>query len=482
MSNPKKKVVIIGGGITGLSTAYFLQEKSRALNIPLEITLIEAEPRLGGKIVTEQVDGFVIEGGPDSFITQKPWGLALCRKLGISDRLIQTNPVDKAVYILSRGKLVPIPAGFNLMVPSRVTPFLLSPLVSPIGKARMGLDLLIPRKDSVQDESIASFVRRRLGEEALEQFAEPILAGIYAGDAEKLSILATFPQFAQLERENGSLVWGMWMRRWDAVKQPARKSEWSLFVSPREGLSSLVEAIRSRLDGVVFFSGRRVIAVSPKEDFYEVALQGQTDRADAVVVTTNTGTAAGWAEGWDPTLAKRLREIQYVSTATVSLGFEKKEVAHPLRGFGFVVPRREGRRIMASTWSSTKFPGRAPADHVLIRTFLGGAHQEGLVEQDDAALISIVRQELQSILGIRAAPVVAKVFRWVKANPQYHVGHLDRVTEIEKQTAQHRGLFLAGAAYRGVGIPDCIHQGMEVAEKIVHLFSPAPPVVLPSSH
>jgi oxygen-dependent protoporphyrinogen oxidase len=335
----------------------------------------------------------------------------------------------------------------------------------------MGLDLLIPRKDSPEDESIASFVRRRLGEEALQQFAEPILAGIYAGDAEKLSILATFPQFAQLERAHGSLVWGMWMRRWDAARQPPKKSEWSLFVSLKDGLSGLIEAIRSRLDGATLLPGRRVTAVSLKERGYEVALDGERHPADAVVITTNTGTAAGWVEGWDPSLAKRLREIQYVSTATVSLGYEKKKVSHPLRGFGFVVPRREGRKIMASTWSSTKFSGRAPEGHLLIRTFLGGAHQEALVEQDDAALIAIARQELQSILGIAAEPVVAKVFRWIKANPQYHVGHLNRIAEIEKQAAQHPGLFLAGAAYRGVGIPDCIHQGMETAEKIVQADS-----------
>ncbi len=475
MEAAKKKVVIIGGGITGLSTAYFLQEKIRAGGLPIDCTLIEAESRFGGKMITERADDFIIEGGPDSFITQKPWGLELCRKLGITDRLIQTHPTDKAVYILSRGKLVPLPEGFNLMVPSRVTPFLLTPLVSPLGKARMGLDLLIPRKDSEEDESIASFVRRRLGEEALAQFAEPILAGIYAGDAEKLSMKATFPQFAQLERTHGSLVWGMWMRRRSTAKQPPKKSDWSLFVSLREGLSSLVEAVRNRLDGTTLLSGRRVTGISLREGGYEVALPGESHRADAVVITTQTGTAAGWIEEWDPSLAKQLREIQYVSTATVSLGFEKKEVPHPLRGFGFVIPRREGRKIMASTWSSTKFPGRAPEGHVLIRTFLGGAHQEALVEQDDAALISIARQELQSILGIRAEPVVAKVFRWIKANPQYHVGHLDRIAEIEKRAAQHPGLFLTGAAYRGVGIPDCIHQGMETAEKIVHLFSPGAP-------
>jgi protoporphyrinogen/coproporphyrinogen III oxidase len=250
-----------------------------------------------------------------------------------------------------------------------------------------------------------------------------------------------------------------------------KTSEWSLFVSLREGLSGLVEAIRTRLDGVTLLPGRRVTGIALKEGRQEVSIPGGPQAADAVVITTNTGTAAGWIEGWDPSLAKQLREIQYVSTATVSLGFKKQEVTHPLRGFGFVVPRREGRKIMASTWSSTKFPGRAPAGHLLIRTFLGGAHQEHWVEQEDATLISIARQELQSILGIRAEPVVAKVFRWIKANPQYHVGHLDRIAEIEKRASTHPGLFLAGAAYRGVGIPDCIRQGMETAEKIVRLFS-----------
>lgn len=472
MSSTRKKIVIIGGGITGLSTAYFLQEKMRAAGFPIDCTLIEADSRFGGKVVTEQAGGFVIEGGPDSFITQKPWGLELCRKLGIADRLIQTHPTDKAVYVLSRGKLAPLPEGFNLMIPSRMTPFLLTPLISPFGKARMGLDLLIPRRESEKDESIASFVRRRLGEEALALFAEPILAGIYAGDAEKLSMQATFPQFAALERKHGSLVWGMWMQRWDAARGSALPREWSLFVTLRDGLSSLISALREKLDGVTLVSGQRVTEVSLKEGRYHISLPGKSYSSDAVVITANAGTAAGWIEGWDPLLAKRLREIQYVSTATVSLGYEKREVPHPLRGFGFVVPRREGRKIMASTWSSTKFSDRAPAGHVLIRLFLGGAHQEGLVDRDDADLVSIAREELRSILGIQAEPVVSKVFRWIKANPQYHVGHLERVDEIEEKSGAHPGLYLAGAAYRGVGIPDCIRQGMETAEKIVGTLSP----------
>ncbi|HIE65532.1 MAG: protoporphyrinogen oxidase [Nitrospira sp.] len=471
MSRNKRKVIIIGGGITGLSTAYFLQEKAREADSPVDITLIEGEKRLGGKILTERVDDFIIEGGPDSFITQKPGALDLCRRLGMTDHLVRTCTVEKSVYILSGGKLMPLPEGFNLMVPGRLTPFLFSPLVSPYGKVRMGFDLLIPRKDSPEDESIASFVRRRLGEEALQKFAEPILAGIFAGDAEKLSLTATFPQFASLEKSSGSLIWGMWMRRWDTAKQGGAKPEWTLFVTLREGLSSLVEAVRGKLEGVRLISGEKVCAVIPQKEGYAVSLENETYTADVVVVTTKTGTAAGWIEGWDPSLSGFLREIKYVSTATVSLGFRREDVPHPLNGFGFVVPRRERRKIIATTWSSTKFPGRAPAGHVLIRAFIGGAHHEDLIDRDDAGLIALVRKELESILGIQAEPVVAKAFRWIKANPQYNLGHLDRVARIEKETQKHPGFFLAGAAYRGVGIPDCIRQGMETAEKIVQYGS-----------
>ncbi|HLG22854.1 MAG TPA: protoporphyrinogen oxidase, partial [Candidatus Manganitrophaceae bacterium] len=212
MNIPKKKVIIIGGGITGLSTAFFLQESLKERGDAADCLLVEAEKRLGGKILTERAGGFIIEGGPDSFITQKPWGLELCRRVGLTDQLVQTNPVEKAIYILSGGKLLPLPEGFNLMVPGRLAPFLSTPLISLPGKIRMGLDLLIPKRDVNEDESIASFVRRRLGEEALRKLAEPILAGIYAGDAEQLSLMATFPQFAELERADRSLIWGMWKR------------------------------------------------------------------------------------------------------------------------------------------------------------------------------------------------------------------------------------------------------------------------------
>lgn len=467
---PRKKIIIVGGGITGLSTAYFIQEKLKEGDIPADCLLIEADDRLGGKIHSVQTDDFIIEGGPDSFITQKKWGLELCRRLGLEDRLVQTNPLDKAIFVLTKGKLQPFPEGFNLMIPGKITPFLLTPLVSPLGKLRMGMDVFIPPKDSNDDESIADFVRRRLGNEAVRKFAEPILAGIFAGDAEKLSIKATFPQFTALEQKYGSLIMGMRARLGQGKNggnAGSKKPAYSMFVTLRDGLSSIVTELRKRLDAVEILTGQGVTQVNPVKAGYEVFVGSERKQADALVVTCNTHVSAGWIEHWDLPLSKLLREIPYVSTATVSVGFKKSEVKHPLKGFGFVVPREENCGINASTWSSSKFAGRASKEHVLIRTFLGGAHGEGMISRDDEDLISMVRQDLKAILGIDARPTIAKVFRWIKANPQYHVGHLDRVAEIEKQVQQHTGFFLAGAAYRGVGIPDCVEQGQATAAKVI---------------
>lgn len=449
-----------------MSTVYFLQEKIKEKGWPVDCLLIEADHRLGGKILSERVDDFIIEGGPDSFITQKKWGVELCRRLGLSDRLVQTHPTEKAIFVLKRGELFPFPEGFNLMIPSKLLPFLRTPLISPLGKMRMGMDLFIPEKTSKEDESIASFVRRRLGNEAVEQFAEPILAGIFAGNAEKLSIRATFPQFVALEDTYGSLIRGMRERQKQANQTAKKAPAFSLFVTLQEGLFSLIATLQKNLDRVDIVSGRKVSAVEPLEGRYRVAFGSEEQIADAVVITTNTEAAAGWTEGWDRPLSELLRQVTYVSTATVSLGFKKEAVRHPLNGFGFVVPRKEKCGIMASTWSSTKFSGRAPKEHVLIRTFLGGAHREDLIAMDDRDLIAAVRDDLRNILGIESAPVVAKVFRWIKANPQYHVGHLDLVSNIEKRCEKHAGFYLAGAGYRGVGIPDCIRQAAETAEKI----------------
>ena len=482
----KKKIAIIGGGITGLSTAYFLQEKSKEHGIEIDCILIESGHRWGGKIVTNRVSDFIIEGGPDSFLSQKPWGIALCRKLGLFDQIIQTDPIHKAVYILSEGTLKKFPDGMNLMIPGRITPFLLTSLVSIGGKARMGLDLLIPKKGSQkaqEDESIAAFVRRRLGSEAVTTFAEPILATIYAGDVEKLSLKATFPQLAGLERQFGSLIWGVWMKKWDARLSEQKKAHGAkndsnqtalapvvpltLFVTLKNGLISLIQALEKQLNGIETRLGQTVIKLSPMEKGYAMTLPEETLHVDAVVVTTDANTAACLIQPWDGTLAAHLAAIPYVSTATVSLGFRREDVAHPLNGFGFVIPRAERKHVLAVTWSSTKFEGRAGASQRLIRAFIGGAHQEEVVDLPDDALAFHVCNELTPLLGITAKPIVHRVFKWKKANPQYNVGHLDRVSKIEKETEKHAGLFLAGAAYKGVGIPDCIEQGWHTSEKVV---------------
>ena len=486
----KKKIAIIGGGIAGLSTAFFLQEKLQEQALSADILLMESEGRLGGKIISERVGDFMIEGGPDSFLSQKPWGLTLCRKLGLFDRIVQTNPRDKAIYILSQGKLQKFPEGMNLMIPGKVAPFLLTPLVSSFGKARMGLDLLIPRKKEapaesemtgcvgpVEEESIGAFVRRRLVEEAVETFAGPILATIYAGDVEKLSLQATFPQFSAMEEKFGSLIWGGWMRRWDThlTKRTAKKEQacFSLFISLKDGLSTLINALRDQLSAVELQTGQSVLSVSPKENQYEIVLANQKLLVDAVVITTDAMIAAQFIKPWDANLSLHLSSIPYVSTATVSLGFRRKDVAHLLNGFGYVIPRAERKIILAVTWSSTKFEGRAHTEDVLIRSFVGGAHQEEAVDLSNTELVDAVLKELRPVLGISGEPTLSRVYKWRKANPQYNVGHLSKIAEIEKELAKRPGLFLAGAAYRGVGIPDCIQQGWETAEKMSRFLKSA---------
>ena len=486
-SNVKKNVAVIGGGITGLSAAYFLQEKAKERGIEIHCTLIEADRRWGGKIVTDRVSDFIIEGGPDSFLSQKPWGLALCRKLGLIDQIVQSNPVHKTIYILSGGRLKKFPEGMNLMIPGRMTPFLLTSLISWRGKARMGLDLLIPKNNKKEDESIAAFVRRRLGNEAVTTFAEPILATIYAGDVEKLSMQATFPQLTRLEREFRSLIFGVWMRQrgmanasaWPSASRTSTAGDrgptipMTLFVTLRNGLEDLVSALERQMDGTVCRLGQRVNGLYPQERGYAIHLPNETIHADAVIVTTGATDAARFIRPWNKTLAGRLDGIPYVSTATVSLGFRRTDVAHPLDGFGFVTTRAEKKSVLATTWSSTKFEGRADPGHVLIRSFLGGTHQEEIVDLPDDILIAKACDDLTPLLGIRAKPILTRIFRWNKANPQYNIGHLDRVTAIEQETEKHAGLFLAGAAYRGVGIPDCIEQAWTTSEKVIQFISMA---------
>jgi protoporphyrinogen/coproporphyrinogen III oxidase len=464
-----RHVVIVGGGITGLATAYYLHKRGRG---SVDCAVVESAPTFGGKIVSSRESGFVVEGGPDSFITQKKAAIELCRELGLGDELINTNDAARKVFVWSRAKLRPMPEGVMLIVPTKITPFLRSSLISWPGKLRMGLDAFIPPRRDDGDETLAHFVRRRLGTEALDKIAEPMIAGIYVADAEKLSLKSTFPRFLDMEHQYGSLLRGMVRQRRAANPSNGHSakghSSTTLFMSLRGGLQQMTESLVRQLNPEALLATRSVVGLSREAGGYELALSdGLHLRADAVVLAAPAYVSASLLREMDPSLASKLEAIRYVSTATVSLGFRGAQVKHSLDGFGFVVPRSERRKIIACTWSSTKFDNRAPEEHVLVRAFVGGAHREDLAEQDDDSIARMARAELREMMGIEATPVLTRVYRWKKGNPQYDVGHQDRIAEIDRLTAQHAGLYIAGAAYHGVGIPDCIQDGERVAKQIL---------------
>lgn len=480
-------VVIIGGGITGLSTAFYLQRAAAAAGVPLRYTLVERDARFGGKLVTETIGDFVVEGGPDSFITQKPSGLQLARELGLEQQLIPTNDRKKKVYVLIRGRLRPMPEGMMLIVPTKMLPFALSPVISPLGKLRMALDLVLPARRDGVDETLADFIRRRLGAEALDRLAEPLLAGIHNSEAERQSLLATFPRLREVEAKHGSLIRGMVAQRAAAMahrpaapangeaagRQPSVRS--SMFVTPRGGLSTLVAALVGALDGRLI-SGQGVAALDRDPTAaqpYRVRLEGgEALDAEAVIMAAPSFVAAGLLDRTSPALAEGLRQIRYVTTGTVTLAYRKSDIGDPLDGYGLVIPRTERRKINAVTVSSTKFAHRAPDDAMLLRVFVGGSRNPGVVELDDVALERLVRAELGDILGVKAAPLWSRIYRWPQANPQYDVGHLERMDALEALCPD--GLYLTGSAYRGVGIPDCVRQGKEAADRTLAYLERAP--------
>jgi len=465
-----KKVAIIGGGIAGLATAYYLHTRGGGA---VNYTLIESAPYFGGKIVSAREQGFVVEGGPDSFLTTKPAALELCRALGLGDELIGTNDAGRKVFVWSREQLCAMPDGVMLIIPTKITPFLQSSLISWRGKLRMGMDAFIPPRAEDGDESLSHFVRRRLGAEALDKIAEPMIAGIYVADAENLSLKSTFPRFLDMEKKHGGLLRGVLAQKRasngnrNGNGNGSGKPTTSMFMTLRGGLQQMTDALVARLDQHALLANRRVVAVTHNEGAYDIALSdGAHLNTDEIVFATPAYATANLVAPIAPALADSLRAIRYVSTATVSLGFRRAEMAHPLDGFGFVVPRSEKRKIIACSWSSTKFDHRAPAGHVLVRAFIGGAQAEHLAEQDDGALAEIARAELRAMMGITATPVLTKVYRWIKANPQYDVGHQTRIAEVDR-LAQAAGVRLVGGAYHGIGIPDCVESGARVVEKII---------------
>jgi oxygen-dependent protoporphyrinogen oxidase len=465
-----QNVVIVGGGIAGLAAAYRLSQR-----IPGgQITLVESDSRLGGKIVTDRVDGFVVEGGPDTFLAYKPRGVGLCRELGLGERLHGTNQQVRRTYVLLGGRLHVLPEGLTGLIPSRFGPFARTTLISPWGKLRMGLDVFIPARSPNGDESLAHFVSRRLGREVYENLIEPLLSGIYAGDGEQLSLRATFPQLRQAELQHGSLVRSMLAgRKRSNGAAPASAGSRSAFLTPTTGLAEMVEALEARLRaaGVVIRLDTRIAQLSQAAapaGGYELSLaSGEALWAAAVVLATPGFTAADLLEDLDADLAAHLRAIPYVSTATVSLAYPLSDIPRALDGYGYIVPRAEGRPVLACTWTSTKFPHRAPGGYGLLRAFLGRAGQPDVLARSDDELIGLVRAELYDVLGIRAEPALTRIFRWPQAMPQYTLGHVERLAAIDERVARLRGLALAGNAYRGIGIPDCIASGEAAAERML---------------
>ncbi|MBE0408667.1 MAG: protoporphyrinogen oxidase [Anaerolineales bacterium] len=479
-----KKIIIVGGGIAGLSAAYYLKERT---NTPCQIILLEEADYWGGKIVTERVDSlvpgdeFVVEGGPDTFVVTKPWGVKLCKELGIDDRLRGTNPKTKKTYILKQGELHELPGGLTMMIPTEIGPMIRTGLLSWFAKMRMGLDFVIPPSQVNGDETLGAFVTRRLGREAYENLIEPLMSGIYAGDGDQLSLQSTFPYLRELEIKHGGLVKGALalrkerLRKARATKEgsPPLAGSRSIFLTPLNGLVEMVDSLLQVLEaaGVELRLNTSAQTVERTANGYSlVTTCGEVISADCIILATPSFVTADLVSGFAPQLVAELRPIEYVSTATVTLAFHEKDLPRPLDGYGYVIPRRAGRRALACTWTSTKFPHRAPDGYALLRVFIGRAGQEEEIDWNDSFLSATAREEVNLTLGINTDPLFERVHRWEKAMPQYALGHPQRLKRIEEILTVYPGLAVAGNAYQGIGIPDCIHSGELAAEKIIQSF------------
>ncbi len=472
--------MIIGGGIAGLSAAYYATKK-----IPnAQITLIESSDRWGGKITTERVsmdDGqFIIEGGPDTFLATKPYATALCKELGLGERLHGTNPNQKNTYVLHHNRLEPLPDGLAMMIPTNVQAILKSHLVSWFGKARMGLDFIQPAKAVNGDESLGTFVSRRLGREAYENLIEPLMSGIYAGDGDQLSLASTFPYLRDLEIKYGSLARGALQMRAQAKGKSVQGSR-SAFLTPTTGLAEIVEALVHYLqqNNANLRLNTSVSRISNINSHYLVELEaGDAFEADAIILATPAFISGKLLALFDPELASVLGSIDYASTATISLAYRQSDLPRSLDGYGYVIPRREGRKALACTWTSTKFPHRAPEGYALIRVFVGRAGQD--IPWDKNDLLALAKEELGLTLNITAEPILSRVFMWDKAMPQYNLGHPEKLKQIDAALEHYPNLALAGNGYRGIGIPDCIRSGELAVERVlkfvysnVEAFQPA---------
>ena len=457
------RIAVVGGGVTGLAAAFRLQRRAKGATV----TLIEKSQRLGGEVHSERVDGFLIEGGADSFLTRKPRGVGLCQELGLADRLVPRQAQHAGTFVRHGGALHPLPEGLTGLIPTRLDALAGSALLSPAGRAALADERTMPAAIDPREESIAQFVTRRFGREMYERIVEPLMAGIYGGDGERLSLDATFPRLRDLERRYGSVTLGLTASREEGVTDATPP-----FVSLGGGMGELIERLEASLREVSILTSAEVAALEPRAGggLVLILADGSGAEADAVILATPAPATARITRAFDRDLSELHAAIAYASSATVSLAFRDRDLPRPVAGYGYVVPRSEGSNVLAVTVASNKWPGRAADGHVLFRVYLRAHGAGDITGETDDELVRAARQELKETYEVAALPVVVRSGRWPAALPQYTMGHGARVAQIRERLAARRGLFVAGAAYAGVGIPDCIASGEAAAdETLVHL-------------
>ena len=508
-----KRIAVVGGGLTGLAAAHHLQELAQQQGKKVDVTLFEAGTRLGGLVGTVKIGDYLVDTGADSFLTNKPAAVGLCRRLGIEDRLVATDAKYRGALVLYDGRAVPIPEGFQLLSPTAIWPIITTPLFSVWGKLRLLMEWFIPRRNQANkqvlggdparglaaeiplvDESLSEFVIRRFGHEALNRLVQPLVGGIYTSDPQRLSLAATMPRFLEMERDHGSLIRASLRQKSGKRSQHGNSTatenetpvdtssgaRYGLFAGLKGGMQDFVDALQSSVQSTcsIQFNSPLVSIKSVSNEapgssggtatpeYVLTFADGKQHQFAAVILAVSAARTANVTETFDSDLSNELRQIEYASSAIVVSGHRLADIQNPLKAFGLVIPHAERRRILAVSFSSRKFPERAPADRVLLRTFVGGALQPELFQLSDEQILKLVREELAETLGVRGEPDFMRVVRYEQAMPQYHVGHLDHVARIEELTRQHAGLAIAGIGCRGVGVPDAIASGERAAEEV----------------
>ncbi len=464
------RIAIIGGGISGLSAAYYL-EQERAAGAPVEYSLFESADRLGGVMFSDKIGDCVVEGGPDSFLTEKPWANQLCAELGIAGDLIGSNDSQRITYILVKGRLIPMPDGLMFMVPTKLIPTALTRLFSWSTKFKMLGELLHPPRPVGKDETVAQMVERHFGSEVVDRLADPLLSGVYGGDAASLSVRAVLPKFVEMEENYGSLCKAMLAgrRKMAAITKAKGYKPKPLFSSLKGGMQQMIDAVVARLNPQSLRLSTEVSKLAPMAGGWELITPRGTEQFDAVIFATPARIASTMLANVDAELSEDLGKVEYSSSITVTLGYQRDDLKSCLPGFGFLIPRSEGTRMLATTFVHTKFPFRAPDNKALVRCFLGGANDQGVLKLTDEEIIAVVRQELKQITGITADPWFVKVYRWDRSMAQYTPGHLERIERIGEILKEIPNLSIAGNFYKGIGVPDCIRTGKEAAQHMATL-------------